>query len=240
MNSKKMCIISIMAIIILIVSMGYADAASNSFNITVNPQEATARKGETVTINLGISDIDQSTDGIHAIQGKLTFDETLFESVDIVSSGSNWSTQFNQEEGNAKKGNFVLTNLNSVKDAGVVAQIRAKIKSNATVDTGSIVLQDVYSSYGIEETQKVSKTITVNILPEEEDKEPTQQEPSTQNPPSGSTQTPSTQNTQKPSTTTQKPTTRLPKAGLSSWICIAIIVGAIGAIVGYIRYKKTY
>ena len=239
MKSKKMSIISIMTIIILIVSMGYVNAASHSFAFTVSSEEAIAKLGDTITIDLGIADIDQTTDGINAIQGKITYDESLFESVDIVASEANWSVSFNQEEGNDLKGTFVISNMNSVKNTSVVAKLKAKIKSNATVDTGKIYIKDVFSSYGIEETEKVNKTITVNVF-KQNDNPPADNNNQTPNTPSDGSQTPATGNTQKPSGNTQKPATSLPKAGLSSWIMIAIVISTIGAIVGFVKYKKTY
>ena len=240
MKSKKMSIISVIVMIILIASIGCVNAANHTFTFTVSSEELTAKLGDTITIDLGIADIDQATDGINAIQGKVTYDEELFESVDIVSGGSNWSVSFNQEEGNDLKGTFVISNMNSVKNASVVAKLKAKIKSNTTVETGKIYLNDVFSSYGIEETEKVNKTVTVDVLKQNVNPPTDDNEIPTPNTPSGNTQTPPISNIQKPSNSAQKPTASLPKAGLSSWITIAIVVSIIGAIVGYVKYKKAY
>lgn len=81
----------------------------------MNPQESTAKPGDMVTVDLGIADIDQSSDGINAIQGDIAYDDSIFESVEIETTGENWTVKFNQSSDSELKGRFVISNMNSVK-----------------------------------------------------------------------------------------------------------------------------
>ncbi len=117
MKSKKIVIAMIMVIFIaFVVNMTTVEAESYSFDFTVNPQETTAKPGDTVTIDLGMSNIDQSSDGINAIQGDISYDENVFESVKIEATGENWTATFNDLSDSDLKGRFVLNNMNSVKN----------------------------------------------------------------------------------------------------------------------------
>ena len=135
--------------------------------------------------------------------------------------------------------------MSGVKEAGTVSVLRAIIKSDATVTTGKINLKNVCSSYGTTETEKVNKTITVNIEAQEPEKSENITPPEdNNNSDNGSTEQKQPEKENKPvapAQTTNKnnpTTTKLPKAGLSSGVAVAIIVVIIGIIIGYIKYKK--
>lgn len=116
MKSKRITITIIMVMLIaFITKMTIVEAANYPFTFTVNPQETSAKAGDTVTVDLGIADIDQSSDGINAIQGDISYDDSVFESVEIVATGGNWTATFNQLSDSELKGRFVISNMNSVK-----------------------------------------------------------------------------------------------------------------------------
>ena len=100
-----------------IMNMSIVEAANYPFTFTVNPQETSAKAGDTVSIDLGIADIDQSSDGINAIQGDIAYDDSVFESVEIVATGENWTAKLNGLNDSDLKGRFVISNMNSVKTA---------------------------------------------------------------------------------------------------------------------------
>ena len=246
MKSKNIVIplIILLFSILYVVTPVYAE--NHTFTFTATPTQITAKTGDTVTVNLGIADIDQETDGINGIEGSVLYDEDLFESVKIVSSGS-WSTSLNNEEGNPLKGKFVMHSMTNIKENGTVAVLEARIKSEPSVTTGTISLKDVCSSYGITETAKSNITITVNLEQEKPEEEPEGQP----TPPAGETgnQSPNDEQVTPPEkenvgtqaenkNTSKAPS--LPKAGLSSWIVVGIEVAIIVTVIGYIRYKKTY
>lgn len=230
MKNKKILVIVMITIIMLMSATSVVNAANYSFTFTVNPEQINANLGDTITVELGISDIDQSTDGINAIQGDLSYDDNLFESVQIVATGSNWSAKLNESSDSNLKGRFVLSNMNSVKSAGAVATLTARIRSNAQVSSGTINLNNVFSSYGTTETAKTNKTITVNIT--------SQQNSGSSS--SGSSTTTQSNSSSKTSNNNANVATvsNLPKTGLTPWIGMGIVIAIIGAIVYYICYKK--
>lgn len=158
---KSLIILIMIVILSSIMTIAYAE--TNSFSFTVNPTEVTAEVGDTITVDLGIADIDQSSDGITSVQGELAYDENIFENVEISTSVNNWSVQLNQLNESSRKGKFVISNLSSVKSTQNVAQLKATIKSTANVSSATIYLNNVYSSYGTTDTAKTDKTITVKI-----------------------------------------------------------------------------
>lgn len=116
MKTKKVTIFTmIIMFMAFIMNMSIVEAADYPFTFTVNPQETSAKAGDTITVDLGIADIDQSSDGINAIQGDITYDDNVFESVEIVATGENWTAKLNGLNDSDLKGRFVISNMNSVK-----------------------------------------------------------------------------------------------------------------------------
>lgn len=230
MKNSKIIVTLIIAIMLLVSIALPVKAASYPFTFSVNPEKVNAKPGDTITVDLGMADIDQTGDGINAIQGDISYDENIFENVEIVTAGNNWSVSLNQSADSSLKGRFVINNMSNQKNTQVVAKLKAKIKPGVTASTATIDLKNVISSYGTTETAKTNKTVTVNIQ--------TSSQSNTNGNNSGS----------KNSTLTQKSSnaqnmaknTNLPKAGLSSWIGVGIVVAIICAIIGFIRYKKIY
>ena len=120
--------------------------------------------------------------------------------------------------------------MSNQKNTQVVAKLKAKIKSGVTASTATIDLKNVFSSYGTTETAKTNKTVTVNIQ--------TSSQSNTNGNNSGSKNSTLTQKSSNAQNTAKN--TNLPKAGLSSWIGVGIVVAIICAIIEFIRYKKIY
>lgn len=230
MKTNKIIGVIIISVIFLAYLVIPVNAADYPFTFTVDPESLSAKPGDTITVDLGMADIDQSGDGINAIQGDISYDENIFENVDIVSAGSNWSASLNKSDNSNLKGRFVINNMNNQKSTQVVGQLKAKIKSGVTASTATIELKDVFSSYGNTDTSKSNKTITVKIITS-----------STQN--SNNSNNNNSSNSVAQKTTNKENISKasnLPKTGLNSWIGVAIVLAIIGVIVGYICYKKTY
>ena len=230
MKTNKIIGVIIISVIFLAYLIIPVNAADYPFTFTVDPESLSAKPGDTITVDLGMADIDQSGDGINAIQGDISYDENIFENVDIVSAGSNWSASLNKSDNSNLKGRFVINNMNNQKSTQVVGQLKAKIKSGVTASTATIELKDIFSSYGNTDTSKSNKTITVKIITS-----------STQN--SNNSNNNNSSNSVAQKTTNKENISKasnLPKTGLNSWIGVAIVLAIIGVIVGYICYKKTY
>ena len=230
MKNSKMIATLIIAIMLLVSIALPVKAASYPFTFSVNPEKVNAKPGDTITVDLGMADIDQTGDGINAIQGDISYDENIFENVEIVTAGNNWSVSLNQSADSSLKGRFVINNMSNQKNTQVVAKLKAKIKSGVTASTATIDLKNVFSSYGTTETAKTNKTVTVNIQ--------TSSQSNTNGNSSSSQNSTATQKSSNTQNTAKN--TNLPKAGLSSWIGVGIVVAIICAIIGFIRYKKIY
>ena len=215
----RIFILMVMAIVLLSISV-ISRAETYSFTFTVNPTEVTADTGETITVNLGIADIDQSTDGINAVQGDLSYDESIFENVEIITTQSNWSVTFNQLNDSDRKGRFVISNLTGSKATQTVAQLKVTIKPDIKASSSTINLNNVFSSYGTIETEKENKVVTVKINKKTNI---------------------NTGNAIVGNVVNQNTVTggnSLPQTGVSDWIIIAMLIAMLAAVIGYIKYKK--
>ena len=221
-NKKSQLFLTIIMAIIFSTFMTMAYAETNSFTFTVNPTEATVEAGDTVTVDLGIADIDQNSDGINSIQGDLSYDESIFEKVEISTSENNWTVTLNQLNESSRKGRFAIANIGSVKNTQKVAQLKATVKSTTQATSGIIYLNNVTSSYGTAETQSsaVNKTITVKINKKI----------------NSGTNDNITGGIINQGTVSGS--SKLPQTGVSDWIIIATLIASCTAIIGYIRYKR--
>lgn len=251
MNSRKLLVSIVLVLITTLCMMVLPTyAAEYGITFTVNPATTTAKLGDTISVDLGIADIDQSTNGINAVQGDVVYDESLFESVDLIGVGNNWSVSYNNTNSELK-GRFVLSNMNSSKETQVVARVVAKIKANATVEKGTITLKDMFSSYGSSATDKTTKTITVNIgqsgsqedgnvidNTSKDDKSSNTSKNTSGGTSSSTKNNTSSTNPSKTNTSTSSKASSLPKAGISSWIAIFVIAAIVVAIIEFIKYRK--
>ena len=252
---KKISVSILLILIILTVLATSVFAADLSITYTLDKPTVTEKLGATVQVVLGVNDIDATTEGINAIEGKITYDEQLIESVDVVSAGNNWSVSYNKRENDEKKGKVVISNMNAVKEAQPIAKLMITLKTDATVKTGKVTLSDLTTSYGSTATSPVTKTITINVeensTPHEEgdpdvkpDTEPSTPETPSSTPADSETQTPKsstpTQTTSKSTGTTKNTSNAisLPKAGIETGILLVILAGVIVAIIELIKYKK--
>ena len=72
---------------------------ANSVNFGVVTDKTTLKPGEEVLLTFKIDSIDIQGDGINAIEAKLDYDRTLFESVtqDDISGLRGWNVVYNSE-----------------------------------------------------------------------------------------------------------------------------------------------
>lgn len=237
--------ITVVAIIITILSAITLPvfAADHTFSFIVAPETISVKAGETVTINLGIADIDQSTDGINAIQGEIEYDKDMFENVSIKPIAENWSVQYNE----SNNGKFVLAILGSEKESKNVAKLTATVKKDTELKTGTITFKDVFSSYqDLTTTEKLIKNVIVNIESQgtnngdnNDNNNVIIDDNSNNNAaaiPSSGDKSGSSKQTQSSSVANK---TTLPKTGVVSWIGIIIAAIAIVGIIEFIKYKRS-
>ena len=239
MVKTKITVVTVIMMIMIIIATPVF-AADHTFTFTANPETITVKAGETVTINLGISDIDQSTDGISAIKGELEYNKELFENVNLKATAENWSVTFNEANGT-----FVLVILGAEKESKNVAKLTATVKKDTELKAGTITFKDVFSSYqDLTDSEETTKIVTVNIEEdsshdEDKDKEENIIDDDTNRitpskPDKNSSITPSSQTDEGKSSSKSV----LPKAGIESWIAIFIVAVIIVGIIEFIKYKR--
>ena len=159
MKFKKILIIIVfvLSILSMIFHMNISNAADNA-KITLTANEAQMLAGDVVKVTVKIKDITGIADGINGIQGTLTYDNTIFESVTFEGL-NNWD----KPEYNEANGSFLTAKGDFVKNDEDVFTISLKVKSGAKLGDTKIQITDMqiadldneYSIAGTEITVKV-------------------------------------------------------------------------------------
>ena len=159
MKFKKILIIIVfvLSILSMIFHMNISNAADNA-KITLTANEAQMLAGDVVKVTVKIKDITGIADGINGIQGTLTYDNTIFESVTFEGL-NNWD----KPEYNEANGSFLTAKGDFVKSDEDVFTISLKVKSGAKLGDTKIQITDMqiadldneYSIAGTEITVKV-------------------------------------------------------------------------------------
>ena len=159
MKFKKILIIIVfvLSILSMIFHMNISNAADNA-KITLTANETQMLAGDVVKVTVKIKDITGIADGINGIQGTLTYDNTIFESVTFEGL-NNWD----KPEYNEANGSFLTAKGDFVKNDEDVFTISLKVKSGAKLGDTKIQITDMqiadldneYSIAGTEITVKV-------------------------------------------------------------------------------------
>lgn len=169
--------IIIMALVIFLIPI-----KALAFNLQTNISEEEIQDG-TITISLKISDLQDYTNGINAVSGKLVYDTNMIESVTFKGM-NNWSCAYNDEENNENKGNFMLiTTSGNVNTDTEVAKIELKLKNVTEQQKTKIKFEDIQTSYHAQKIKAEDKEINlkiednkIEIMKQEEQDQKTQQD----------------------------------------------------------------
>lgn len=149
--------IIIMALVIFLIPI-----KALAFNLQTNISEEEIQDG-TITISLKISDLQDYTNGINAVSGKLVYDTNMIESVTFKGM-NNWSCAYNDEENNENKGNFMLiTTSGNVNTDTEVAKIELKLKNVTEQQKTKIKFEDIQTSYHAQKIKAEDKEINLKI-----------------------------------------------------------------------------
>lgn len=149
--------IIIMALVIFLIPI-----KALAFNLQTNISEEEIQDG-TITISLKISDLQEYTNGINAVSGKLVYDTNMIESVTFRGM-NNWSCAYNDEENNENKGNFMLiTTSGNVNTDTEVAKIELKLKNVTEQQKTKIKFEDIQTSYHAQKIKAEDKEINLKI-----------------------------------------------------------------------------
>ena len=231
-------IITLIIMVVATMLMGTGvKAASSSFSASVTASQKTLNPGDTVTITLGISDINMGSDGINTVEGTLSYDSAIFETVSSsnIQSLNNWSTTYN--EGTGKFLSVMLGD--GVKSNTQIFSITLTVKASATETTATVSLKDITSNNGTDLVSAGTKSAKVTIASAETSTETNTTTDTTSTEASKTTSGSSSSKTTKKTVndTTIKSGSSLPKTGLSlQWTILGISITGIILISGLILY----
>lgn len=216
---KKLSIILILIVLVIITKVSYG--VGFTFNPVPNVSEV--NPGDTVKINLKISNIDAGQLGINTFQCVFKYDETIFEKPEITSK-NNWSITYNDKENSEKYGTMLAVIVASgVKTDQEIGEISLKVKRSAKGKEGNVTFSEVTTNDGKENIIDTNKTLKISV----------KGEGVTIN--NGTVDT----NTYTPGKIDNDTTPKIPSTGLNRIIgIIAILVGVLAAVFAYRSYKK--
>ena len=161
---KKMIVMVLSILVVSMLMVGEANAASFTFKAEANKTEA--KPGDEIVISMGISNIDMGDLGINAIEGILDYDDEVFEKVsrDDIGLQNNWTMTYNEEAG-AHEGNFLISNIVAgIKTEQKIGEIRLKIREDAKANTETeIKIKDITSNDGGVLVKESDKSIVIRI-----------------------------------------------------------------------------
>ena len=224
MRKSKILTILLMIVLLLTLVAGTVNAASAGVILTSNSK---LKAGETVTVDINLSALE-AEGGISGIQAKVNYDKDVFETLTTSSftSANGWTAKYSDNSG-------ILTGLKDTKVTSPekIFTITLKVKSDITVNSATITLEDIKVSGGAENaggTGNISaNNASVTLKAEEVTVQPAAEPAVKPTTTQGATQADKTQSTLK----------SLPKTGVERTGAIIAVVAIIAG-VNYILYKK--
>lgn len=128
-------VISILLMILLVLCTTKVQAASDSFNTTLTINNSQAKRGDTITVTIGLKDIaiESGEKGIGAYTAEIKFDSSVLEYVSADGVGK-WEAPLYQD-------GYITSNTNDaevVTTTQNIATITFKVKENASLGETSV------------------------------------------------------------------------------------------------------
>lgn len=157
MQKKKICFL-----LIIILMLGiHIDTLAFDLDTSVNTQILEEKK---IEISLTLSDLEDYTNGINVVSGKLRYDADVFENISFTGM-NNWTCAYNNEKGNDNEGKFLLmTTAGNVKADTEVAKIKLTLKSDINNLQTKIKIQEIETSYQSEKIKTEDKEFNFIIV----------------------------------------------------------------------------
>lgn len=227
-KTVKLLIITILLLLLLPVTV-----KADSFNLNVTANKTSLKPGDTVEINLNLSNINAGELGINTLEAVLEYDSNVFEEVtqSSFSSLNNWSITYNNED-TENKGKFLaVIVVAGVKENQDIGKITLKVKNGVKDTNTTVKIKNITSNNGQELIKENDKQVTFKVGTPQQNTNNTQ------------TNTPviNTGNTSSGITVQNEnlSPSKLPQTGIGNYIffiCFGILI--IVAAIGYGRYRK--
>ncbi|MGN1297251.1 MAG: hypothetical protein ACI4VH_02295 [Clostridia bacterium] len=157
MLKKKICFLWIIIMILGI----HIDVLAFDLDTSINTQILEEKK---IEITLKLSDLEDYTNGINVVSGKLKYDSDVFDNVSFTGM-NNWTCAYNNEKGNDNEGKFILmTTAGNVKADTEVAKIKLELKSDINNLKTKIKIQEIETSYQAEKINTEDKEFNFIIV----------------------------------------------------------------------------
>ena len=157
MQKKKICFL-----LVVILMLGiHIDTLAFDLDTSVNTQMLQEKKME---VSLTLSNLEEYSNGINAVSGKLRYDADVFENISFTGM-NNWTCAYNNEKGNDNEGKFILmTTAGNVKADTEVAKIKLTLKSDINNLQTKIKIQEIETSYQSEKIKAEDKEFNFIIV----------------------------------------------------------------------------
>ncbi len=155
----KKLISSCSTFIAIIIIANYVAASSYKMKIKSNTQET--KKGETITINVELTDYKDIKNGLQAYQGQIEYDTNIFEKIepDQIELKNGWTSLQYNEENNA----FVAIHKTGSLENEIIS-ISLKVRENAKVGETTIKVKGFVASEGKEDINTDESETKINIV----------------------------------------------------------------------------
>lgn len=159
---KKVFKVLIMIMLLVIAVSTVAQAAS--FTATMTPSSTTVAPETEFTVTVKISNLDVGSNGINSLSGYLTYDDSVFETINesSIEGVNDWKPTFSSDNGR-----ITLLKTQFVNTEEAVFQITFKTKSETDLKkktSGIIKLSQVVASNSQDDitASDISTTITIS------------------------------------------------------------------------------
>lgn len=151
-----------------------------SYTASLSTDVAELKAGETVSINMKLSNIDMDT-GIMAMSAKLIFDENIFEPITVNTLGGIVSSSLSKMNGLNGWGSisyspvtkiFAMDASSFMTDTDDVLQILLKVKSGVTAKKTTVEVRDIEASNGDKDVKADNVSIEIGREGGEENPNP--------------------------------------------------------------------
>lgn len=159
---KKTVFMSTIIIYILNITI---NIYASSFKYSVTTETTELRPGDTVMIEMRVSDIQTGNLGINTVEGYLEYDEKVFEKVtqENLTGENDWKITYNGGEGE-RKGKYLVSLLKpgEVKDT-TIASVKMKVKNYIDDKETVIKFTKIATNNGEEIVEETDKEIRLKI-----------------------------------------------------------------------------
>jgi len=141
-------ILTIFSVMLMILFAFAIEVNAYTYNIGFNAQKANLNPGNTVTIDVNLSNLkmDSNESGIIGFEAVLDYDSEVFSKV-AVKGEDKWSG-LSYVSSSKKLTGFIISKENSVNESGDIATITLTVGENAKLGETVVKLKDIKTSNG--------------------------------------------------------------------------------------------